>query len=848
MEQFLANFAEHAAERPAHPALEDDGFVLSYADLDAASDRVAQALLARGLKTGDLAGYLGLSIGHRVIALLAAFKSGVGLVVLHGRDPAAALRDIAEHAGLSMLLVGPGGEEKARALGLDQIDMAELVRGAAARAAGAPFTPPAVDPDALAYVVYTSGSTGRPKGVPVRRAAAWHLIRIKESCCDYRPGSRVGLYGQVWIPMLVSVLNGGGTLVCYDFAGRGVGPLPQWLKDERISMIEVYPAMFRALTAAASDVLEDAEQVYVTGEALGRDDVAAFERMCPPTARLVCVFGSMEYMGMALHIHRHGDRFDQATVPMGRPFEPENLRLIDEDGADVSVGEVGQIVVTSPFTPRGYFNDPERSAGVLTPLGDGRTEYRSGDFAFMDSAGVLHSVGRADDQIKIRGYTLRSSEVEQEIQAFSGVKQAVAVACVGPRGARQLACHFEVEADAAVKVDELKRFLRGRLPAYMTPSHFVRHDALPRTNTGKPARSRLPNPLDGRDPTRGPATYAGAEADIAAIWREVLGVEDFDREDDFFDIGGDSLQAMAMVMAIERRFGLRIPLESLILDTATVAGLAKRAQAIDVASPAASCLTAMNRGGPEQPLIALHSIGGHLSDYLPLAHALDGVRPVLGVGPRGLAAHTAPDAAIDRIAGHAAETIGQAPDGASPRLLIGFSAAAAFAFETARRLIADGAPPPTLILIDGQCNWLDSFRWLKAAWRATKGGDVTSGMRRALDGLAPAAAAPKDIDEAHLTALLAHRPEPLELPRALLIVGEDGLVTPPEAAEWRRLLGPGLTTIEAPGDHMSMIRPPYVGALAQRLNGWLAETADYSGAGKTCGESAREPVGLGSNR
>ena len=819
MEAFLANFAQQVAEQPTYAALEDEGLALSYADLDAASDRVAGALQARGLKENDRIGYLGLSIGHRVVALLGALKAGVGLVVLNGRDPIAAINDIAVHAGLAALLIGPGGEEKAQAIDTPAIDVSEMVGGAAPAPT---FTPRKVDPDALAYILYTSGSTGRPKGVPVSRSTAWHQTQKEATYCDHRPDARVALFGQVWIPMLLQTLNVGATLVCYDFAGRGVGPLSQWLRDERISLIESYPAMFREMAAATSSVLPDADQIYLIGEALGKDDVIAFERICPPTARLISAYGSTECICMAYYVHRHGDRFELATVPMGRPLEPEKLRLVGDDGADAPIGEVGQLVLTSEFAPPGYFNDPERSTDVLTPLGDGRTEYRTGDYAFMDSAGVLHSVGRADDQIKVRGYTLRGSEVEQEIQSYPGVKQAVATTCAGPRGIRQLACHFEEEPDAAVDIVELKRFLGSRLPAYMTPSHFVRHDALPRTRTGKPARARLPNPLAGRDAAPAPTEFDGAEADIADIWRDILGVDDFGREDDFFDVGGDSLQAMTMVLAIERRFGLRVPLESLILESATVAGLAKQARAADLAPAAASAPTAMNRGGPERPLFALHTAGGHLSDYLPLAHALDGVRPVLGVGPRGLAAHTAPDADIDRIASHAADVIGQAAGSDAPRLLIGFSAAAPFAYETARHLIEAGEPPPTLVLIDARCSWLNRLRWLQAAWRATKGGDVTAGMRRALDGLAPTAAAPENIDDAHLTALLAHRPEPLALPHALLIVGEQGLAAPADAAEWRRLLGPGLTTIEAPGDHMSMIRRPFIGALAQRLNDWLA--------------------------
>ena len=279
---------------------------------------------------------------------------------------------------------------------------------------------------------------------------------------------------------------------------------------------------------------------------------------------------------------------------------------------------------------------------------------------------------------------------------------------------------------------------------------------------------------------------------------------------------------MAMLVSAEQHFKLRIPLESLILEGATIANLAARLgqSAADKAEPT---LVAMNRGGALAPLYALHVTGGHLSDYLEMAHSLDGVRPVFGVGPRGLGQPTPADATIDAVASHAADTILSTGD-PGPHNLIGFSAGGAFALETARQLIEAGATPPRLIILDTNCAWLDRLRWVRMSWRALRGGDAVLSGQRLLDSIATPAGRkrnPENLDEAHLHALLAHRPEPLPLPHAVLVVGSEGLVTSADQEEWQRLIGPGLSVINAPGNHMSMIRTPHVGTLSQKLDEWL---------------------------
>ncbi len=586
-------------------------------------------------------------------------------------------------------------------------------------------------------------------------------------------------------------------------------------------------SVYRALADQPDLYFPTLRILSVTGEPLLRADVERFEAMTAPGARIANGYGSSEYTYVTLFFHANGDPITHDTLPLGDLLIPDDVAILDEAGNRVGAGEEGEIVVTSPLLPSGYLNDPERTAEKFKPAlaFGGRRAYFTGDRARIDLQGVMHPTGRADEQMKIRGYNVIPSDIEHPLLQIPGIKQAVVVAFDGPRGIRRLACHYVTEQPNGPSAADIKAHPKGLLPGYMVPGDYMRHEALPVTPSGKVQRQKLPNPLENlevRD--RGVDAAEGeAEKAVAGIWRDILGHGDFGREDDFFDVGSDSLQAMAVLTAVERRFLIRVPLEALILDEATVAGLARRASANRTPSENGR-LVAMNRGGAAAPLFALHVAGGHLSDYLELAHAFSGVRPVFGISPRGLDALVPPDSTVEAMAEHAAAVILEAA-GAKPANLIGFSAVGAFAFETVRALMARGAPPPALIMLDSNCAWTDRLRWVRSAWRAAKAGDRKAGARRLVHRLlAPAALGPEpgSMDEAHLRALLDFRPVPLGLSRALLLVAEHGLAGKAEQAEWRRLLQTGLDVASTPGDHMGMLRGANTTLTAERIERWLS--------------------------
>lgn len=823
-DSFLAAFRKQVVASPDRLALQDGSLAMSYQDLDAATDAVARQLHESGLRIGSVVGYTGGCGAGRVVAYIASWKAGTTFVWLDPAMPEPALLDLMENSQAEAIMIESEAQRSAaQTLGAPPIVLPSPWPTR-------PETPPFVLAEPIghinAYIRYTSGSTGKPKGVEVQRRAEDHSHNLYLDQITIPPDERTAIFPHFWPSTCIMPLRTGASMHYFDFNRRGPRELMEWLETDNITWAFTFPAVFRAMADEPNARLPDCLHfLMLSGEPLLRRDAERFDRMTRPGAVLGNSYGSSEHIFLAHTKHVNGEPVLFDTMPMGFPYEPGEIHIVDEDDRPVPPGVEGQIVSTSLGNFSRYRRNPERTAQTLRTFAGSneRPAYFTGDRGYFDAAGVLHPAGRADDQIKIRGYTLRTLDVEQEVLSFPGIRRAVVVGFDGPRDIKRLACHFEPEEYPGPSGTDIRAYLSARMPAYMVPGYFIAHKALPVTSSGKMIRRGLPNPLEAQSARSADGAYENeTERQLAAIWRDILGHGDFGRTEDFFDVGGDSLQAMAMLVSAEQCFKLRVPLESLILNGATIASLAARITKALVNKTGPS-LVAMNRGGAAAPLYALHVTGGHLSDYLELAHALDGIRPMFGISPRGLEQATTADTSINEVARHAAETILDSGH-PGPHTLIGFSAGGAFALETARQLIDAGAPPPRLIVLDTNCAWLDRLRWVRMSWRALRGGDAVLSGQRLLDSMATPTGLkrkPQNLDEAHLRALLAHRPTRLPLPHALLVVGSEGLITDADQAEWARLLGPGLEVMNAPGDHMSMIRAPNVAALVQRLEAWL---------------------------
>jgi amino acid adenylation domain-containing protein len=567
-------FERRAALAPDAVAVECGGERLTYAELDSRARALAARLRAAGVGTESLVGVLlGRSAGT-VVALLGVLKAGGAYLPLDPTYPPERLRFMLEDSRARVLLVEggalPEGVETGAARVIDineESEPGEAATFAAHAEAG---------PDSLAYVIYTSGSTGRPKGVAVRHANVVHTLLAARHAFGFHERDRMPALSSFAFDIslfeLFCPLLAGGTAVILPaeevldvdaLAAR----LPGFTRLHAVPslMRQIVNRLKRVSLSAAS--LDGMETVFVGGEAV---PPALLEEM------------SEVFVGAGLHVlygpteatiictsHEVGREARGRRRVIGRPLSNVCLRVCDPSGRLVPAGVTGELYVGGGGVARGYLNREELTAERFVTL-DGGVFYKTGDLVRYLPDGQLEFVGRADDQVKVRGFRIELGEVEAALGRVPGVRDCAVVAREGEGGEKSLVAYVT----GAVTADELRPYLRERLPEYMVPSQFVLLDELPLTANGKVDRKALPAP--------GAAREAGAdfvaprtptEERVADICARVLGVERVGAEDNFFDLGGHSLLATQFISRLREAFSVELPLRALF-DTPTVAGIA----------------------------------------------------------------------------------------------------------------------------------------------------------------------------------------------------------------------------------------------------------------------------------
>jgi acyl-coenzyme A synthetase/AMP-(fatty) acid ligase len=831
MKTFLTAIARHAAERPDSIVLRDvaRGTDLTRASLDAASDRLAAWLAAEGFGRRDVVLHLGGVGTPRMTAMIGASKAGCAFGAPDPAMPDPVVADLFRKVGAKLALVD---DDAARARFAPMIRTEILPPPETADRTAIPrFDPVRTNDDDLAIVRFTSGSSGTPKCPAMDTVSMAAGLAGTPASEILTPQDRTLVAGSWWPNSLRAMLAQGTTLTLCDFAMLGPGKLAETLLTHRITYMEIFTAGYRALAVTGAGPFPNLRIIKLAGEALRADDLRNFERMTVPAARLHNLYAASECQIGATYIHIHGAPIPD-SVPLGTCDQPGIMRILDPSGEELPVGEVGEIVAHGAHLSIGWLGLPEETATCfeIPPGNPAARRWFSGDLGWRDAQGVLHSAGRKDDQVKIRGYNVRLTEVEHAIARLPGVRDVVAVAPMGPGGVRRLAAFVIPSPGPSPDPLDLRRRLSETYPGWMVPGRIRIVDAFPRTGlTRKVKRQAFPDPFAelAEGGGEGGPPRGETEALVAEVWRETLGAGGFGREDDFFDIGGDSLQAKIMTLECEARLGVYMPFETLMLDGATIAAIAERLDAARRRSGQAgegAQLVPLNRldRRAHRVIHAMHTGGGDLSDLLPLAHALEGRARMIGIRPGGQVHPRTrmPDYgrdAADAVVGGAAEV----EAGAAPTVLVGFSFGALVAAEAARALAAGGRPAPRVVLIDPPAPWcrrlavLGRLRDAARSHGAVEAGKIALAM---LDlpwiggARGPAAAA---------ALALARPPTPPLGQRTLLTIAVDNPGSDAREAAWRALLGEEVEVLRLPGGHMDQVRSAMAPHLAAEIWAWL---------------------------
>lgn len=678
---------------------------LTYRELDTASNRVAHTLIAHGVVPGTIVAVLadqGLAL---ITAQLGVLKAGAAFVPLDPRYPAQrnaymlgdtrapAIVTHAAHRALAESLAGPD---------VAVLDMQDP-------GSAQPTTDPglAITPDMLAYVLYTSGSTGRPKGVMQPHRSVLHNARRHRNYFKLTPNDRQSLlypcsvYGGT--RDIYNALLSGASLHHYPLPELGHAGLADWLRDQRVTIYCSVVTVFRhfARTLDGPNTLPDIRLIKLGGEAPFASDIALFREHFARGCTLFCGLGSTE-AGMARRFPiDHDTPLDGHGVPLGYAVDGVEVLLLDPHRKPVATGTVGEIAIRSRYITTGYFGRDDLNAErFITCPGSDERVFLTGDLGVMDEQGLLVHKGRNDHQVKIHGNRVELLEVEAALSDHPGVRDAIVVARENQEHDQQLVAYVVFTPGEPPDVTAIRDFLRPRLPRFALPGIYVPLVSLPQTPNGKADRLSLPDfrgrELRPKTPYLEPHTEA--ERVVAALFERVLGVDRPGMLDHFFDLGGDSLSAVDLLLSVEKELGSAPPLTVFYTDPTPRAIARQLTGEGRPINPDAAATVRLNNERTGPTLFVLAGKGGSVMCMRPLAERLSD-RQVVGVQYPGVADGGEPCDDIHALAHVIARRIRKAqPDG--PYRLLGYSFGGLVAYETARTLMADTAEIASLVLLD----------------------------------------------------------------------------------------------------------------------------------------------------
>ncbi|MFE2219587.1 amino acid adenylation domain-containing protein [Streptomyces canus] len=584
-----ALFAARVAATPTATAVVHGEQVLGYAELNARANRLAHRLLRLGVRPEDRVAVLMRRSEHLVVALLAVLKAGAAYVGLDPRAPAARTHRILDGTSAAVLLADG---TTAAALGTDgtspsydcQVVLVDDLPSLAAQ----PDTDPelSLDPGQLAYVSHTSGSTGTPKGVAVAHRDVTALAT--DSAFAGGAHTRVLVHSptafdastyELWVPLLA----GGTAVVAGPDEDVDAAAIRRLTRRHGLTALWLTAGLFRLVAEEDPGCFTGIRQVWAGGDTVPAAAVRRALDACPGLT-VTNGYGPTETTTFATTRPCPGTAEVPDPLPIGRPLDGMRAYVLDGALRPAPPGTVGELYLAGPGVARGYLDRPDASAErfVADPFGPpGERMYRTGDRVRLTPDRQLAFHGRADDQVKLRGFRVEPAEVEAALGGHPDVGHAVAVVREDRPGDRSLVAY--ATAAPGAEADALREYLAGFLPAYLVPSAVVLLDRLPLTANGKVDRRALPAPVRmGRDAGRSART--AHEEVLCALIADVLGLPDVGPDDSFFALGGHSLHALRLVHRIRTALGTDLGLRD-VFEAPAAAALARLLPAAEPARP-----------------------------------------------------------------------------------------------------------------------------------------------------------------------------------------------------------------------------------------------------------------------
>jgi len=679
---------------PDAPAVTFDGRSLTYAALNRRANQLAHHLRKLNVGPDTLVGvFLERSL-EMVVALLAVLKAGGAYLPVDPEYPADRIAFMLGDAKCPVLLTQRHLATRVPAVACAVLDLEKDWDRIAGESDSDPQTVVALEN--LAYVIYTSGSTGNPKGaMNTHRGICNRLLWMQQQyglagldrVLQKTPFSfDVSVWEFFW-PLMV----GAHLIVARPGGHRDADYLVDLIQEAKISVIHFVPSMLAAFLAEPDvDKCRSLRHIICSGEAL----TLPLQNQCLGLlpSQLHNLYGPTE-AAVDVTFWACDRSSPLPCVPIGKPVANSRVYVLDLHQKPVPIGVPGELYIGGVQVGRGYLNRPELTAEKFVPdpftNQPGAKLYRTGDLCRWLPNKTVEYLGRLDFQVKLHGLRIELGEIETVLGRQASVQQCVVVAREPQPGNKILVAYLEPRPGIQPDVSELRDHLKQSLPEYMVPSAFVLLDKLPLSPNGKIDRNALPNSDSLRLHAKGEfvAPRDSLEQMLAQLWAKVLRVKRVGLNDNFFELGGHSLLALRVALEIERSCHKRLPLAT-FLQAPTIAELAEVLRR-DSWTPSWSSLVPIRPGGSKPPLFFMHSHGGNVLEYYPLANLLGEDQPVFALQARGLDGNIVRDESIEQIAAaYLSEIRLLQPQG--PYFLSGFCFGGLVALEAAQQLVAAG--------------------------------------------------------------------------------------------------------------------------------------------------------------
>lgn len=563
-------------------AIEYKGAKISYSELDSRSNIVADYLVSRGINKGSLIGILVNDKVELITLIIGILKAGCVFVPLDSAYPVNRLKrmiistnicHVFADNNLSYDLLKCLGEENYNLeviMNYEQFPVTQNLKQ--------PFSYNIeYDPEDMIYIYFTSGTSGKPKAIAGRNKGLLHFINWEIETFNVNSNSRVSqLTSQCHDPFLRDIftaLCAGGT-VCIPENRQIIlmeDKIIDWIEESRVEIIHCTPGIFKVFISnpIKNTRLPELKNILLAGEKVNSHDIAKWYESFGDRIQLVNLYGPTETTLAKLYYLITPADIKRKSIPIGKPVKGAKVIILDKYMKVCNHGEIGEIYIRTPYRSLGYYNDPDltKSKFIPNPYNNDPDDliYKTGDQGRLLDDGNIEFVGRNDHQIKIRGFRVEMSEIENELTKHEAVKECVV--------------NFIEESESKMDFDDIKEgylaayivlngnkcdtqlreYLEHSLPDYMIPSYFVFIDSIPLNPNGKIDHKSLPDP---KKCVRREYVQPGNETEkkLAGMWCEILGIKEVGIDENFMQIGGNSLNIMSLISKVYKEFGVELPI------------------------------------------------------------------------------------------------------------------------------------------------------------------------------------------------------------------------------------------------------------------------------------------------